>query len=89
MKNDGYPMLLIGIKINNADPIDASKKIKSHHRYCLSLIGQQKDAYLSGAYQAQKIDIGLGDQLQLRNNHSSGKDYPYWADFYFLEKRDQ
>lgn len=89
MKNDGYPMLLIGIKIHNAHAGDVSKKIKSHQLYCSSLIGQQKDVYLSGPYQSQKIEIHIGDQLNLRNIHSSGKRYPYWADFYWIEKRDE
>lgn len=89
MKNDGYPMLLIGIKIRNAYAGDASKKIRSHQRYCSSLIGQQKDAYLSGSYESSKIDIHIEDQLSLRNIHSTGKNYPYWADFYFIEKRDE
>ena len=89
MKNDGYPMLLIGIKIHNAHAGEASKKIKSHQLYCSSLIGQKKDVYLSGPYQSKKIDIHIGDQLILRNIHSSGKRYPYWADFYWIEKRDE
>ena len=89
IKNDGYPMLLIGIKIRNAYTADASKKIKTHHLYCLSLIGKQKDAYLSGPYQPNNIDVKMGDQLQLINIHSSGKSYPYWADFYFIQKGDQ
>ena len=89
MKNDGYPMLLIGIKIHNAHAGEASKKIKSHQLYCSNLIGQQKDVYLSGPYQSQKIEIHIGDQLNLRNIHSSGKRYPYWADFYWIEKRDE
>ena len=89
MKNDGYPMLLIGIKIHNAHAGDVSKKIKSHQLYCSSLIGQQKDVYLSGPYESQKIEIHIGDQLILRNIHSSGKPYPYWADFYWIEKRDE
>ena len=63
MKNDGYPMLLIGIKIHNAHANDASKKIKSHQIYCSNLIGQQKDVYLSGPHESQKIDIHIGDQL--------------------------
>ena len=42
MKNDGYPMLLIGINIHNAHAGEASKKIKSHQLYCSSLIGQKK-----------------------------------------------
>ena len=46
MKNDGYPMLLIGINIHNAHAGEASKKIKSHQIYCSNLIGQQKDVYL-------------------------------------------
>ena len=89
MKNDGYPMLLIGIKIHNAHAGEASKKIKSHQLYCSNLIGQQKDVYLSGPYQSQKIEIHIGDQLILRNIHSSEKPYPYWADFYWIEKRDE
>ena len=89
MKNDGYPMLLIGIKIHNAHAGDVSKKIKSHQLYCSSLIGQQKDVYLSGPYESQKIEIHIGDQLILRNIHSSGKHYPYWADFYWVEKRNE
>ena len=89
MKNDGYPMLLIGINIHNAHAGEASKKIKSHQLYCSNLIGQQKDVYLSGPYQSQKIEIYIGDQLKLRNIHSSGKHYPYWADFYWIEKRDE
>ena len=68
---------------------DASKKIKSHKLYCSNLIGQQKDVYLSGPYESQKIEIHIGDQLILRNIHSSGKHYPYWADFYWIEKRDE
>ena len=89
MKNDGYPMLLIGINIHNAHAGEASKKIKSHQLYCSNLIGQQKDVYLSGPYQSQKIEIHIGDQLILRNIHSSEKPYPYWADFYWIEKRDE
>ena len=89
MKNDGYPMLLIGINIHNAHAGEASKKIKSHQIYCSNLIGQQKDVYLSGPHESQKIDIHIGDQLILRNIHSSGKRYPYWADFYWIEKRDE
>ena len=89
MKNDGYPMLLIGIKIHNAHASDASKKIKSHQLYCSNLIGQKKDVYLSGPHESKKIDIHIGDQLILRNIHSSGKHYPYWADFYWIEKRDE
>jgi len=89
MKNDGYPMLLIGINIHNAHAGEASKKIKSHQIYCSNLIGQQKDVYLSGPYESQKIEIHIGDQLILRNIHSSGKRYPYWADFYWIEKRDE
>jgi hypothetical protein len=86
IKNDGYPMLLIGIKINHAYAAGSSKNIKTHHLYCLSLIGQQKDAYLSGPYQQSENMIHLGDQLRLKNIHSSGKNYPYWPEFYFLEK---
>jgi len=82
-------MLLIGIKIHNAHAGEASKKIKRHQLYCSNLIGQQKDVYLSGPYQSQKIEIHIGDQLNLRNIHSSGKHYPYWADFYWIEKRDE
>ena len=89
MKNDGYPMLLIGINIHNAHAGEASKKIKSHQIYCSNLIGQQKDVYLSGPYESQKIEIHIGDQLILRNIHSSGKHYPYWADFYWVEKRNE
>ena len=89
MKNDGYPMLLIGINIHNAHANDASKKIRSHQIYCSNLIGQQKDVYLSGPYESQKIEIHIGDQLILRNIHSSGKHYPYWADFYCVEKRNE
>ena len=89
MKNDGYPMLLIGIKIHKAHVGDASKKIKSHQLYCSSLIGQQKVVFLFCSYESQKIEIHIGDQLILRNIHSSGKHYPYWADFYWIEKRDE
>ena len=89
MKNDGYPMLLIGIKIHNAHANDASKKIRSHQIYCSNLIGLQKDVYLSGPYKSQKIEIHIGDHLNLRNIHSSGKRYPYWADFYWIKKRDE
>nr|WP_228254433.1 hypothetical protein [Acinetobacter sp. WCHA55] len=89
MKNDGYPMLLIGIKIHDAHAGEASKKLKSHQFYCSSLIGEQKDVYLSGSYRSQKIDIHIGDQLKLRNIHSSGKSYPYWTNFYWIEKRDE
>jgi hypothetical protein len=60
IKNDGYPMLLIDIKIRNAYTADASKKIKTHHLYCLSLIGKQKEAYLSGPYQPNNIDVKVG-----------------------------
>jgi len=88
LKNDGYPMLLIGIKINNAFAIKASKTIKLHQHYCLKLIGQQKDAYLSGLYNQNESSIQVGARLRLINIHSSGKNYPYWSDFYFLEKRD-
>lgn len=89
IKNDGYPMLLIGIKIDNAYTADSSKKIKTHYLYCSKLIGQQKDAYLSGPHIQNKNVIQIGDQLKLLNIHSSGKSYPFWPDFYFIQKRDQ
>ena len=40
IKNDSYPMLLIGINIHNAHVGEVSKKIKSHQLYCSNLIGQ-------------------------------------------------
>lgn len=87
IKNDGYPMLLIGIKIQNAEASNASKHLKKHRQYCSKLIGQQKDAYLSGPHEQNKNTIHIGDRLILRNIHSSGKHYPYWSEFYFIEKR--
>lgn len=88
IKNDSFPMLLIGIHIQDAYAIYDSKKLKSHQKYCASLIGKQKDAFLSGPHQQKNITIKLGDHLKLRNIHSSGKSYPYWPDFYYEQKSD-
>nr|ESK57756.1 hypothetical protein F987_00107 [Acinetobacter gyllenbergii NIPH 230] len=85
IKNDGYPMLLIGIQVIEAQTMQNSQKIKAHDAYCKTLIGQQRDAYLSGPYDANKITIKIGDQLSLRNIHSSGQEYPFWPDFYYVE----
>lgn len=85
IKNDGYPMLLIGIRVMQAETMRSSQKIKAHHAYCKTLIGQQRDAYLSGAYDSNKVTIKIGDQLSLRNIHSSGQEYPFWPDFYYIE----
>lgn len=85
IKNDGYPMLLIGIQVLESQTIRSSQKIKAHHLYCKTLIGQQRDAYLSGSYDSHKITIKIGDHLKLRNIHSSGQEYPFWPDFYYVE----
>ncbi|MBJ9704051.1 hypothetical protein [Acinetobacter calcoaceticus] len=85
IKNDGYPMLLIGIQVLESQTIRSSQKIKAHHLYCKTLIGQQRDAYLSGSYDSNKITIKIGDHLKLRNIHSSGQEYPFWPDFYYIE----
>lgn len=85
IKNDGYPMLLIGITILDAKAIRSSQKIKTHNSFCTALIGQQRDAYLSGPYNSNNITIKIGDQLTLRNIHSSGHVYPFWPDFYYVE----
>jgi len=85
LKNDGHPMLLIGIDIQDSIAVLPSSKIKKHHKYCLGLIRQHKDAYLSGAYDENNLKIEIGDHLKLRNIHSSGKSYPFWADFYSLK----
>ena len=85
IKNDGYPMLLIGIRVMQAETMRSSQKITAHHAYCKTLIGQQRDAYLSGAYDSNKVTIKIGDQLSLRNIHSSGQEYPFWPDFYYIE----
>ena len=82
LKNDGSPMLLIGIHIHDASATLKSKKMISHQKYCAQLIGQQKDVYLSGVFNPKNIQIEVGDYLKLRNTHSSGKEYPFWADFY-------
>lgn len=89
IKNDSSPMLLIGIEIQQAKAAFNSKNIKSHQNYCLSLIGQRKDAYLSGRYEPNNIKIQLNDVLELRNIHSSGQYYPFWPEFYFPMKADQ
>ena len=88
IKNDGSPMLLIGIDIQDARAAFSSTKMKNHQKYCASLIGQHKDAYLSGRYDEQNLQIRIDDQLKLRNIHSSGKSYPFWAEFYYLEKSE-
>ena len=88
IKNDGYPMLLIGIDIKHAYAINQSALIQTHRRYCSMLIGQKKDAYLSGQHETKNILIDRDDQLQLRHIHSSGQNYPFWADFYFVEKTE-
>ncbi|SEO23563.1 hypothetical protein [Acinetobacter sp. yr461] len=85
IKNDGYPMLLIGIQVLESQTIRSSQKIKAHYLYCKTLIGQQRDAYLSGSYDSNKITIKIGDHLKLRNIHSSGQEYPFWPDFYYIE----
>ncbi|ENX15707.1 hypothetical protein F895_02253 [Acinetobacter sp. CIP 64.2] len=85
IKNDGYPMLLIGIEVMDAQTMRNSQKIKAHHAYCNKLIGQQRDAYLSGPYDSNKITTKIGDQLSLRNIHSSAQEYPFWPDFYYVE----
>lgn len=85
IKNDGYPMLLIGIQVLESQTIRSSKKIKAHHLYCKTLIGQQRDAYLSGSYDSNNITIKIGDHLKLKNIHSSGQEYPFWPDFYYVE----
>lgn len=85
IKNDGYPMLLIGIQVLESQTLPSSQKIKAHHLYCKTLIGQQRDAYLSGSYDSNKITIKIGDHLKLRNIHSSGQEYPFWPDFYYVE----
>lgn len=85
IKNDGYPMLLIGIVITDAQAIANSKKVKAQQSYCKSLIGQQRDAYLSGPYDPNTITIHIGDRLNLRNLHYSGQEYPFWPDFYYVE----
>ncbi|ENX59895.1 hypothetical protein F885_02087 [Acinetobacter higginsii] len=85
IKNDGYPMLLIGIQVMESQSIRSSQKVKAHHAYCKALIGQQRDAYLSGPYDPNKITIKIGDHLKLRNIHSSGREYPFWPDFYYIE----
>ena len=88
IKNDSSPMLLIGIEIHSAQAAFKSKKIKSHQQYCSSLIGQRKDAYLSGHFDMRDLQIKLGDKLDLKNIHSSEKQYPFWADFYFQIKSE-
>ncbi|WP_180183498.1 hypothetical protein [Acinetobacter sp. YH01020] len=88
IKNDSSPMLLIGIKIQKAKAAFKSVKIQSHQKYCSSLVGQRKDAYLSGRYESNNIQIKLGDQLELKNIHRSGKHYPFWVDFYFPIKAE-
>ncbi|NNP75353.1 hypothetical protein A7P54_02850 [Acinetobacter sp. Ac_3412] len=85
IKNDGYPMLLIGIQVMESQSIRSSQKIKAHQTYCKTLIGQQLDAYLSGSHDPNKITIKIGDHLKLRNIHSSGQEYPFWPDFYYIE----
>lgn len=85
LKNDGYPMLLIGIRVLDAQTMRSSQKSKAHYSYCNKLIGQQRDAYLSDAYDSNKITFKIGDQLILRNIHSSGQEYPFWPDFYYVE----
>lgn len=85
IKNDGYPMLLIGIQVLESQTIRSSQNIKAHRLYCKTLIGQQRDAYLSGPYDSNKITIKIGDYLKLRNIHSSGQEYPFWPDFYYVE----
>lgn len=85
IKNDGYPMLLIGIRVMESQSIRSSQNVKAHHAYCKALIGQQRDAYLSGPYDPNKITIKIGDHLKLRNIHSSGQEYPFWPDFYYIE----
>ncbi|OTG82096.1 hypothetical protein B9T33_06140 [Acinetobacter sp. ANC 5054] len=89
IKNDSSPMLLIGIEIQQAKAAFKSVKIKSHQNYCLSLVGQNKDAYLSGRYEPNHIQIQLNDVLELKNIHSSGQHYPFWPEFYFPMKADQ
>ncbi|CAM4395737.1 hypothetical protein F901_03188 [Acinetobacter dispersus] len=84
IKNDGYPMLLIGIQVMESQSIRSSQNVKAHHAYCKALIGQQRDAYLSGPYDPNKITIKIGDHLKLRNIYSSGQEYPFWPDFYYI-----
>lgn len=82
IKNDGFPMLMIGIDIQNSTAMDASQKINKDQKYCIDLIGKKKDVYLSGPH--NQITIQNGDCLKLKNMHSSGQAWPYWPDFYFI-----
>lgn len=84
LKNDGAPMLLIGINIQTAIAVEPSKSLKEAKRYCTSLIGQQKDVHLSGQY--DQISIQNGDQIKLKHVHQSAKRWPYWPDFYYWIK---
>ncbi|OTG81650.1 hypothetical protein [Acinetobacter sp. ANC 4648] len=85
LKNDGSPMLLIGIHIQKSKAIHQSENIKTHQAYCRNLVGQQKDAYLSG-YVPLGI-IHLNDQLTLSYRHTSAKHYPFWPEAYSVIKR--
>lgn len=85
LKNDGSPMLLIGIEVLDSQAIRHSNQLNNHRQYCQSLVGQQQDAYLSGWFDSKNITIKVGDQLTLKHIHSSGKKYPFWADFYYVD----
>ncbi|MEB3767792.1 hypothetical protein [Acinetobacter sp. MD2] len=82
LKNDGRPMLLVGIDIVSSRVVGSSKHRQQQH-YCQSLIGQKKDIYLSGSFDPNDIQIHLGDELKLKHLHLSAKQYPFWPDFYY------
>ena len=75
LKNDGSPMLLIGINIQKSEAIYQFKNIKIHQAYCRSLVRQKKDAYLSGYFPLETIH--LNDQLILNYRRTSANSYPF------------
>lgn len=77
-KNDGFPMLLIGVNIDAAKAVGVSSGLKKHQAACLRMVGSRQDVYLSGQHAEQ--DWVVGQQVCLRYRHISGRADPFWAD---------
>jgi len=82
LKNDGVPMIRLGIQIQAAKAIGNSVGITPQAKYCQALRGQKKDIYLSGQYAV--IPMQNGDQIKLKHIHQAADLWPYWPDFYYL-----